>query len=263
VALSLAAAYNAPVSDPSWKAMVKDTLYAPEKTKNKPFEFNEDVARVFPDMLKRSIPGYGASIQAIGSLAGRFVQPDSHCYDLGCSLGASTRAILKNITVAGCHIVAVDNAPAMVRRARALLESDSTPGRTQVSVIEADVQNVEITNASMVVMNYTLQFLPLDERPAMIHRIAAGMIPGGVFVLSEKVVDEDAGIEAALVKLHHQFKRSNAYTDLEISRKRSALENVLLPETVATHQRRLIDAGFRNVGVWFRYFNFISILAIR
>ena len=243
--------------------MTKDTLYALGSAGSGPFEFTEEVARVFPDMLKRSIPGYAASIQGIGTLAASLVQENSRCYDLGCSLGAATRAMRRNITVEGCRIVAVDNAPAMVRRCREMLAADSKAGPAEVSVVQADLQDVEITRASMVVMNYTLQFLPLEQRPAMIRKIAKGMIPGGILVLSEKVVDQDESVEETLVNLHHEFKRRNAYSDLEISRKRKALENVLVPETIGDHEQRLYDAGFSHVGIWLRYFNFISIIAIR
>jgi len=112
-------------------------------------------------------------------------------------------------------------------------------------------------------MNYTLQFLPPEERAAMIRSIYDGMLPGAILVLSEKVTDEDPQIEELLVNLHLEFKRRNAYSDLEISRKRTALENILIAETEADHKQRLFDAGFDHVGVWLRYFNFISIVAIR
>ena len=169
----------------------------------------------------------------------------------------------RNINVPGCRIVAVDNAPAMVGRCRELLDAEDGRWPTSVSVIEANVQDVAITRASMVVMNYTLQFLPLQERPTIIRKIADGMCPGGILILSEKVVDEDPVVEQTLQNLHHEFKRRNAYSDLEMSRKRAALENVLVPETVKAHELRLRDAGFGHVGVWLRYFNFISIIAIR
>ena len=126
-----------------------------------------------------------------------------------------------------------------------------------------NVRDADIVDASMVVMNYTLQFLPVGERAALIGKIAAGMRPGGVFVLSEKVVDEDAGIENLLVDLHHNFKRRHQYSELEISRKRAAIENVLVPETIAVHKERIKTAGFHHVGVWLRYFNFISLVAIK
>ena len=242
--------------------MSRDTIYESDQLGALPFEFSEEVARVFPDMLKRSIPGYAATIQAIGSLASKYVQADSRCYDLGCSLGAATVAMLKNIDATGCRIVAVDNAAAMVGRCREVVQAVPNAGPS-VSVLEANIQDVEITRASMVVMNYTLQFLPLEERPSMIGKIAKGMSEGGVLVLSEKVVDEDPSIEALLVELHHEFKRRNAYSELEIARKRAALENVLVPETVPAHIARLKDAGFRHAAVWLRYLNFVSLIAIR
>ena len=242
-------------------SILKDTIYAADDTGTSSFEFDTAVAEVFPDMLRRSIPGYAASIQAIGTLAARHAQAGTRCYDLGCSLGAATLAIRQNISVPDCRIIAVDSAPAMVERCRSILADDKSD--TDVSILEADVRQIEISRASMVVMNYTLQFLPVDERADMISKIHGGMLDDGVFVLSEKVVDEDPEVEKLLVNLHHEFKRRNAYSDLEISRKRAALENVLIPDTVATHKQRMTAAGFRHTGIWLRYFNFISIVAIK
>ena len=241
--------------------MSTDNIYNDTEAEAGSFEFNESVAEVFPDMLKRSIPGYGASIQAIGTLAARYVQPGSHCFDLGCSLGAATTAMHRNIAHEDCRIVAVDTAPAMVDKCRIAMSGEKGPAK--ISVILADAREIEITEASMVVMNYTLQFLPVDERAALIRNIYQGLLPGGILVLSEKVVDEDSETEALLNQLHHEFKRRNAYSDLEISRKRTALENVLVPETEADHLRRLRVAGFEHAGVWLRYFNFLSIVAIK
>ena len=245
--------------------MAKDQIYAANDTGDAPFRFDASVARVFPDMLRRSIPGYAASIEAIGSLAARYVTAASNCYDLGCSLGAATLAMRQGIRAPGCNIVAIDNAPAMIERCQQVLAADDAdnPGRTPVQLQLGDIREGRISNASMVVMNYTLQFLDRGDRDAMIARIAAGMLPGGLLLLSEKVVDTDPHMEELLVDLHHEHKRRNAYSALEISRKRAALENVLVPETVAVHRERLAGAGFSHVAVWLRYFNFVSIVAIK
>ena len=241
--------------------MAKDRIYASGNVRSGPFECNEAVARVFPDMLRRSIPGYEATIECIGSLAERYVTPGSNCYDLGCSLGAATLAMRHMIPHEDCCIVAVDNAPAMVDRCRALIESDDA--RIPVDVRLADIMDVAVENASMVVMNYTLQFLPAEGRQELINRIWQGMLPGGVLVLSEKVVDEDPVIEELLVDLHLEHKRRNDYSAMEIARKRTALENVLVPESLETHRARLRKAGFSHLGTWQRHFNFLSILAIK
>jgi len=241
--------------------MSQDRIFAEADAAPGSFEFNDDVADVFPDMLRRSIPGYAASIQAVGTLASRYVQPGTRCYDLGCSLGAATLAMRWNIAVPGCQIIAVDLAPAMVTRCREIIAADDSD--VDVSIFEDDVRQVTIEQASMVVMNYTLQFLSLEERDAMISKIFDGLNEGGIFVLSEKVVDEDEEVEALLMQMHHEFKRQNAYSALEISRKRTALENILIPESVAAHRARLENAGFPHVGVWLRHFNFVSIIATK
>jgi tRNA (cmo5U34)-methyltransferase len=164
-----------------------------------------------------------------------------------------------------CRIVAVDASPAMIERCRqAVAEDDRCNGpETQVDVVEADIRDIEFANASMVVLNYTLQFLDLPDRDGMIGRIFDGLNDGGLLVLSEKVVDENAHMEKLRTDLHHEHKRRNDYSGLEIARKRAALENVLVPETVAAHRARLDAAGFSHTAVWLRYFNFVSIIAIR
>jgi len=244
--------------------MTTDKIYL-QASDEKPFRFNDEVAKVFPDMLRRSIPGYAATIEAIGSLAARYVQSNTNCYDLGCSLGAATIAMRQGINAASCKIVAVDTSAAMTERCKEIIVEDDRQfsPTTAVDVIEGDIRDVEITNASMVVLNYTLQFLAMDDRDSMAQSIHDGLNDDGILVLSEKVVDENSEMEQLLVDLHHEHKRRNDYSKMEISRKRAALENVLIPETVNAHRERLMNAGFRHASVWLRYFNFVSIIAIK
>lgn len=244
--------------------MTTDKIYE-QDLEEKPFRFNADVARVFPDMLRRSIPGYAATIEAIGSLAARYVQKDTNCYDLGCSLGAATIAMRQGIRQTGCRIVAVDTAPAMTERCREIIAEDDRQNApfTSVDVISGDIRETAFENASMVVLNYTLQFLAMADRDALMSSICEGLNDGGLLVLSEKVVDESDDMERLLVDLHHEHKRRNDYSALEVSRKRAALEDVLIPETVAAHRARLANAGFSHTAVWLRYFNFVSIIAIK
>lgn len=244
--------------------MTDDDIYLSEDG-SEPFRFNENVARVFPDMLRRSIPGYAASLEAIGSLAARYVRAGTNCYDLGCSLGAATLAMRHGIRQPCCRVVAVDSSPAMIERCREVIAEDDRQNgpETQVDIAEQDIRDVNFHNASMVVLNYTLQFIEPADRNALLTRIYNGMNDGGLLVLSEKVIDEDAHMEALLVDLHEEHKRRNHYSALEVARKRAALENVLLPETVAAHRERLQRTGFSSTAVWLRYFNFVSIVAIR
>lgn len=236
----------------------QDRLYAEPNPEIADFAFDDRVAAVFPDMIRRSVPGYAAIVSMIGLLAEEHAQPHSRLYDLGCSLGAATAAMRGRVHAQGCELVAVDNAPAMIERAREIF--DSEPGMP-VELQCADIRDVTIENASVVILNFTLQFLPTEERLPLLKRIRQGMRPGGVLVLSEKVAGADAAQDALLTDMHHAFKRANGYSDLEISQKRIALEKVLVPETVAVHQQRLADAGFDRSDLWFQCFNFVSLVA--
>ncbi len=237
-----------------------DSLYANPLGEISSFKFDESVVSVFPDMIQRSVPGYSAIISAIGMLAGRFSQANSNCYDLGCSLGAAAFAMCEQITAENCRIVAIDNSPAMVDRFQQNLQDRATGVPIDVSC--ADIRDVEITNASVVVLNFTLQFIPVVDREGFLGKIRQGMLPGGVLILSEKLAFEDARQQVLQTEMHHHFKRLQGYSDLEISQKRTALENVLLPESFATHKRRLLVAGFESAEIWYQYFNFSSMIAL-
>lgn len=210
-------------------------------------------------MIRRSVPGYAAIVTMIELLAVRHAQAATRLYDLGCSLGASTVALARGADDRGCDVIGVDNAPAMLERAREQWASEFE----DIDWRCADVRETAVDEASMVVMNFTLQFLPVDERLSLLRRIHEGLLPDGVLILSEKIAGHDADADALLTALHHDFKRVNGYSELEISRKRSALENVLVPETLACHRTRLSDAGFTRVEVWFQCFNFVSLVAFR
>ena len=241
--------------------MSKDEIFKLTDAGPGTFQFNDSVAEVFTDMLRRSVPGYEASLEAIATLARLYGRTGTRCYDLGCSLGASTLAMRRNIVEPDCEIVAVDLSPAMIDRCRKIVDADDTD--LPVSIRVEDVRDVAIEHASLVVLNYTLQFVPVNDRTRLVRRIYDGLIDGGVLILSEKVVDEDPAIEGLLIELHHEFKSANSYSDLEIARKRMALEEVLIPESTAAHLERLADAGFNHRSVWLNHFNFVSILAIR
>lgn len=239
----------------------RDNLFATPINKLGDWTFDEQVAEVFPDMIQRSVPGYSNIISMIGMLTERFAQPNSTVYDLGCSLGAATLSMRRNIKQPNCNIIAVDNSPAMIERCRRHI--DSFRSDIPVEVIEDDIRHTEIINASVVVLNFTLQFLEPDDRQYLLNKIYQGLLPGGVLVLSEKFNFSDKQIGELLFDMHHDFKRANGYSELEISQKRSMLENVMLTDSVEIHKSRLKSAGFNHAEVWFQCFNFGSLIAVK
>lgn len=239
----------------------RDSLYADPLSEHGLFAFDDSVARVFPDMISRSVPGYSTIVSMTGVLAGKYAMAGSALYDLGCSLGASTLAMRQHIQQPDCRIISVDNSTAMLERCQSIIDSDRY--KTPVTLTRADVQDVVIMNASVVVLNFTLQFIPRELRDSVINGIYDGLLPGGVMVLSEKVTFEDPHLDELNIELHHQFKRANGYSELEVARKRSALETILLPETLNRHRQRIANAGFSSCDVWFQCFNFASLIALK
>jgi tRNA (cmo5U34)-methyltransferase len=206
-------------------------------------------------MLRRSIPGYSSLLHLIGVLAGQVVQPKSNVYDLGCSLGAVTLAVRHGVGARETQIIAVDNSPAMVSRCREIVSADS--GLCPVDVFEGDILDFELSQASLVVLNFTLQFAPPEQRARILKRITSALLPGGVLVLSEKTTSDDAALDAFWTKMHDAFRSSNGYTEIEMSRKREALDRVLIPQTPASYEELLRDVGLKPVQ-WFRSLQFVS-----
>lgn len=239
----------------------EDRIYASPLDEIVDFQFDETVANVFADMINRSVPGYGTVINMVGVLANQYVKPASRCYDLGCSLGAATLSMRQRIRSDDVQMVAVDNAEAMISHFREILER--SPQGLPVELHCSDLRDVKIYDASMVVMNFTLQFLPREDRMSILKSIYQGLLPGGCLVLSEKLHFEEQAEDEFQREIHFLFKKLNGYSELEIAQKRSALENVLLTETTQQHLQRLHDAGFSQVWPWFQCFNFASFIAIK
>lgn len=240
----------------------KDTIFA-EQMIPRDFAFDDKVAGVFEDMINRSVPGYGTIINMIGVLAQRYGQAGSKLYDLGCSLGGASFSMASQLDLASnISIQAIDNSSAMISR----MESRLVGKKDLSSMIHcqcADILDVPIQDASVVVLNFTLQFVPMADREPLMRKIFDGMRPGGLLIISEKIVFPDETLNQLFIELYHSFKERMGYSKLEIAQKRAALENVMIPETLDTHRKRLQSAGFHSFDAWFQCFNFASMVAFK
>lgn len=242
-------------------ASYRDAIFSTPLDRVARFSFDERVVACFPDMIRRSVPGYGQILGMLGLIAQRHLRHGARVYDLGCSLGAGGLALAGRLAPDAFRYTGIDLSPAMVSRARETLAAEC-PDHV-MEVIEGDIRQLEYRPAGMIVLNFTLQFLPPKDREAVVARLFAALEPGGVLVLSEKIRAEDEQENAWLVERYHDFKRANGYSDLEISQKRTALENVLVPDTLAEHHARLDQAGFSRSHTWFQLLNFASLIAFK
>lgn len=239
----------------------QDNLYASPLKKVADFKFDESVVDVFPDMIQRSVPGYETIVHTIGELAKTAVTPQSQVYDLGCSLGAASLSVARATEDVTCKIIGLDTSAAMVERCTRMVQGFNLPNPIEIK--QQSAQDATIDNASMVIMNFTLQFIPPADRKALLEKIYQGLNPGGIFILSEKIKHPTVAGNELLIDLHHQFKRNNGYSELEVSQKRASLEKVMLTDTFAEHESRLREVGFRDVVMWFKCYNFTSLVAIK
>jgi len=240
-----------------------DTIYRQKQATVDGFSFNEQVAQVFGDMIKRSVPGYSQILHLLPTLVRCFKQKNHHYYDLGCSLGAGMLAIAQGLQNERGTIVGVDNSAAMLEQAKPVVQQYRQGQNISFDLQLADIHQFQLLPTAMVVLNFTLQFIPLDQRDSLVSKICNALVPGGVLVLSEKIQFEDASINRTLTEIHHQYKTDQGYSQLEISQKRDAIEHVLLPESLNCHIARLHHAGFNTITPWIQNLQFVSIIAIK
>jgi tRNA (cmo5U34)-methyltransferase len=223
------------------------------------FRFDKEVVEVFDDMVRRSVPGYDSMIQMIGLIARMYGQDNTNYYDLGSSTGAISLAIALNNKHQKNTFFAIDNSEEMVIKCKQNLESKID----NLQATCADINQIHIENASIVVLNLTLQFIDVKDRSNLIKKIYEGLNPGGVLIISEKIHFEDKETQDQITNLHIDFKKENGYSELEIANKRQAIENVLITDTKAIHIERLKDSGFKDTSCFFQCLNFVSFLSVK
>lgn len=240
--------------------MKKDQLFTEMKPASD-FDFGAQTAAVFDDMLERSIPQYRELQRMIAELAGEFAVDGSTIYDLGCSTGITLRTLV-NAVDKQVRFVGVDNSEAMLEKAR---ENFKAQGISKdYSFIAGDLnEGVKLDNASVVVLNLTLQFVRPLYRDLLIRSIYAGLRENGCLIVIEKVLGNDSMFNRMFIKYYYDMKKRNGYSELEIARKREALENVLIPYRVDENNELLRKNGFEHVDIFFKWYNFCGILAVK
>jgi len=241
--------------------MEKDLVFADKRKRVLPFEFNKEVTDVFDDMLNRSVPLYAQSIKRQAQLTARYYQNKSRIYDLGCSHGNLGILILEQFKERMFSMVGVDNSKHMIEKYSKRLKKNDNNG--QVDLICGLLEDIQIKNASVVLINLTLQFLDTKKRNDLIKKIYQGLTHNGILLLTEKTIHSSKHINTLQTHFYKQFKIENGYSQLEISQKRDALDKVLVPDTIEIHKKRIFKAGFTHFDVWLKWFNFVSMIAIK
>ena len=237
----------------------KDSIFRVSNFNDLTFTFNEEVTEVFEDMIDRSVPGYTSSLRLIENLSRKYFIEGTCCYDLGCSLGASTMSLMKAIGKREGKVFAIDNSSAMIAACEQKYADLTKTGK--VKFIKQDVNEAQIDKASVVVINFVLQFLNSNDRDGLLKKVFLGMKQGALLILSEKIHFGNKFKNKTISNLHHQFKSNNGYTKMEISRKRDALEGVLVTDLESLHLQRLESIGFKKVKKVMTNLNFMTLVA--
>jgi tRNA (cmo5U34)-methyltransferase len=238
----------------------KDRLFEQQFASVKSFAFDQQVTDVFTDMIRRSVPGYETMLKSIAMYCMRYAQNNTTIYDLGCSLGAVAITAAEATKDKDCHIIGVDTSKPMLQKCQNIIDGKKL--NKKITLNNADIATLIMSNASVIVSNFTLQFIPKQKRSQVVENIFKGLNAGGVFILSEKFKGCNDS-DSFLIDHYHAYKKINGYSNKEIQSKRKALQDVLVPDNIIEIKNRLTSAGFTKVIKWFQCFNFASFIAIK
>ena len=243
------------------EAINEDKVFANPEMSIADFRFDATVAAAFDDMVSRSVPFYDEMQRMVVELATDFAEPGSRIYDLGCST-ATTLTLLDRTVHPDVHFVGVDNSPEMLVKARAKLDKFA-PNRRADLICQDIHEGLHIEDASVVMLLLTLQFVRPLYRERIVRRIAEGMRHNGALILIEKLVVTDSRLNRMYIEHYYDYKRAKGYSDVEITKKREALENVLVPYRFEENRELLLNNGFGTIEEFFRWYNFSAFIAIR
>ncbi|HCN83705.1 MAG TPA: carboxy-S-adenosyl-L-methionine synthase CmoA [Sphingobacteriaceae bacterium] len=239
----------------------KDEVFKDEINKVSDFKFGSKVASVFDDMVRRSVPYYGEIQRMITELAADHVQKGTDVYDLGCSTG-TTMIGMNSLIPDDIRFIGIDDSVQMLKKCDSKLKEAGFTRPYDLRTADLNV-GVEISNASVVVLCLTLQFVRPIAREKLLKTIVDGLVPGGVLIISEKILDEDTLFNRDFIKYYYNYKRRNNYSEMEISQKREALENVLIPYKLNENIHMLREAGFDHCETFFKWYNFSGVIAVK
>jgi tRNA (cmo5U34)-methyltransferase len=241
--------------------MGKDEVFKQSMPKVADFEFGEKVAAVFDDMLDRSVPFYSETQRMIAEIAADFCVDGTNIYDLGCSTGTTMLNLAQN-TKAKMKFIGIDSSEEMLAKCREKLAAHKFSAEHELNCADLN-QGVTIENASVVIMVLTLQFIRPLHRDRLVADILRGLNDNGCLILVEKVLGEDSIFNRLFIKYYYDLKKKRGYSELEIAQKREALENVLVPYRLMENREMLLRAGFRCCDVFFKWYNFCGMVALK
>jgi tRNA (cmo5U34)-methyltransferase len=222
--------------------------------------FDASVTECFDDMLARSIPDYLEMRRLVTELGLTYVRPSSDVVDLGCSRGEALAPFVERAPEAR-SFVGVEVSEPMLEAARARFSGLEAPRLLLLPTdLRRDFPNVV---PSLVLSVLTLQFIPIEYRQQVVQRVYDALLPGGAFLLVEKVLGASSGIDDTIVREYLRLKAAHGYSSEEIARKRLALEGVLVPITAEWNESMLKRAGFSQVDCFWRWCNFAGWVAVK
>jgi tRNA (cmo5U34)-methyltransferase len=240
-----------------------DKLFAAARTRVEDFDFGKNTAAVFDDMLDRSVPFYSEIQRMLGELVADFAVGGTSIYDLGCSTGTTFLAAGANLRPdLDVRFVGLDSSEEMLRKAEEKLVATQFPWPYELKLQDLN-DGIQVENASVVLMILTLQFVRPLNREALIAGLYQGLNHNGCLLLVEKVLGEHSTFNRLFINHYYEMKRRKGYSDMEIAQKREALENVLIPYRLEENKRLLRRIGFQHVDVFFKWYNFCGIIAIK
>lgn len=222
---------------------------------NSNWKFDKTVVPVFDEHVKQSVPMYDEIHRLITDIAGWYVKDGVNVYDVGTSTGKVLKNLINAYNV-DANYIGLDNSENMIDK----LASENL----NIELINQDVTDgFEFKNAGLITSVLTLQFINEDKRQKLINDIYKGLNKGSAFILVEKVIGENARFNEIYIELYHELKLKNGLSPQHVFDKSKAIRGVMKPYTLEENKELLANAGFNDIDIFFKWNNFVGIIAVK
>ena len=222
------------------------------------WEFTSEVAESFDTHVRKSIPLYDEVQQMTVDMSEWFVKDNSVVYDIGSSTGETIYHLMKkHRNKKNVRFIGIDKSRMMVKQAQRKVAA------ANIKFLHQDIMQTAFKESDLCISLFTMQFLTISERIQILQKMYECLNMGGAFIMAEKIQAEEGRFNDLWMELYWDFKKKQGLTDDQILHKARSLRGVLIPMTLTENIKLLKMAGFTNIDVFFKWYNFAGLLAIK
>ncbi len=224
------------------------------------WKFNRNVSNNFDKHVRQSIPMYDEIQKYICSLSEWFLKDGSNIYDLGCSTGETAKNLFKKFPNKKINYTGFDLSKEMIK----IAVKKNIKNKKKVKFKIGDINKINYKkNTDLFLSVLTFPFLNSQNRLGLYKKIYKSLKHGGSLIFVDKIRSSNSNFEDIFNQIYFDFKIANKLNHAQVLNKSKSIRSSMQLFELAEIDNFLTKSGFKKREVFFRWYNFIGIIAIK